>query len=64
MAHKKYTVFRDQIEKLQGRIPDQAWAEETVRLLVEAGATQEDLQEVSEQIKAMAILKARHSLRN
>lgn len=51
MSHPKYDVFKRCIDSLGGKPPPPGWVQNTIQLLLAAGATQEDLREISEQIK-------------
>lgn len=51
MSHPKYDVFKKAIAALNGAQPPQGWAEQLLKRLVAAGATDADLREISEQIK-------------
>jgi hypothetical protein len=53
--HPKYEVLRRQIDALQGRKPDPSWVQTTIQLMLAAGATREDLQEISTHIKQRRI---------
>lgn len=51
MSHPKYDVFKRCIDILNGQKPPPGWAEDTIRMMIAAGATDQDLREISEQIK-------------
>ena len=49
--HKKFKVFQDCIDELKGQPATPEWAQATLQKLVAAGASDQDLREISEQIK-------------
>ena len=51
MSHPKYDVFKKAIDALNGAQPPPGWAEGLIKRLIAAGATDQDLREISEQIK-------------
>lgn len=51
MSHPKYDVFKRCIDQLQGKPPSPEWVQSTLQLLIASGASNEDLREISEQIK-------------
>lgn len=51
MSHPKYDVFRKAVDALNGQSPPPGWAEGLIKTLIAAGASEQDLREISEQIK-------------
>lgn len=51
MSHPKYDVFRNAIDALNGQPPPPGWAEGLIKALIAAGASEQDLREISDQIK-------------